>query len=61
MGSLALMTSDSETVTHDGEDTNMKNADIDSDDREYPCLIRATDGKEIKFSTKVSFVSPWLR
>lgn len=25
----------------------------EEDDKEYPCLIRATDGKQIEFSTRV--------
>lgn len=40
-------------VTHDGEDAAMNHEDSGSDDREYQCLIRATNGKEINFSTQV--------
>ena len=38
------------TVTHDGDDVTMDPAD---DTREYPCIIRATDGKDAKISTHV--------
>ena len=38
------------TVTHDGDDATMDNAD---ESREYPCLVRVTDGKEAEFSTHV--------
>jgi signal recognition particle subunit SRP14 len=38
------------TVTHDGDDVTMGVAD---DTREYPCIIRATDGKDVSFSTHV--------
>ncbi|KAH9486105.1 Signal recognition particle 14 kDa protein [Psilocybe cubensis] len=31
----------------------MKHEDGDSDTREYPCLVRVSDGKSTKFSTKV--------
>jgi signal recognition particle subunit SRP14 len=40
-------------VTHDGEDVVMT-SDVDGDTREYSCLLRVTDGKQTKFSTKVS-------
>lgn len=40
-------------VTHDGEDATMDDAEPDSE-KEYPCLIRVTDGKKAKFSTHVS-------
>ncbi|KLO20626.1 signal recognition particle, SRP9/SRP14 subunit [Schizopora paradoxa] len=36
---------------HEGGDAPMA---IESDDREYPCLLRVTNGKKIKFSTQVS-------
>ena len=38
------------TVTHDGDDVTMDAAD---DTREYPCIIRATDGMDVSFSTHV--------
>jgi hypothetical protein len=38
------------TVTHDGDDVTM---DVTDDTREYPCIIRATDGKDVSFSTHV--------
>jgi len=38
-------------LTHDGEDVTMQSADQDT--KEYPCLIRVTDGKKIKISTQV--------
>jgi hypothetical protein len=41
-------------VTHDGNDALMGDAEKS---REYPCLLRATNGKEIKFSTQVRSVS----
>ena len=34
----------------------MKIEEGSSDTREYPCLVRATDGKSAKFSTRVSLV-----
>jgi len=37
-------------VTHDGNDALMAEA---AEGREYPCLIRAMNGKEVKFSTRV--------
>jgi signal recognition particle subunit SRP14 len=45
-------------VTHDGDDTAMKIEEGSSDTREYPCLVRATDGKSAKFSTQVSVFLP---
>ena len=38
------------TVTHDGDDVTMDSTD---DTREYPCIIRATDGKGVEISTHV--------
>jgi hypothetical protein len=38
------------TVTHDGDDATM---DVADETREYPCIIRATDGKDVSFSTHV--------
>lgn len=35
--------------THDGENSTMH-----SDEQEYPCLLRATDGKKLQISTRVS-------
>jgi hypothetical protein len=45
----------SELVTRkgDGEDAVMSDAQQDTDTREYPCLIRATDGRQVQFSTLV--------
>ncbi|PFH48103.1 hypothetical protein AMATHDRAFT_76885 [Amanita thiersii Skay4041] len=40
-------------LTHDGEDVAMKHDDEAEDNREYPCLVRVTDGRGAKFSTKV--------
>ncbi|KAH0837774.1 hypothetical protein J3R83DRAFT_5952 [Lanmaoa asiatica] len=40
-------------VTHDGEDATMHDARPDSE-KEHPCLIRVTDGKNANFSTHVS-------
>jgi len=40
-------------VTYDGDDTVMKEGDGDDETREYPCIVRVTDGKKAKFSTKV--------
>jgi hypothetical protein len=40
-------------VIHDGKDTTMKEGDGDDQSREYPCIVRVTDGKKAKFSTKV--------
>lgn len=42
---------DSLIVTHDGDDATMKEAGP-SDTQEYPCLVRVTNGKGVKFSTK---------
>ncbi|KAG9313829.1 hypothetical protein JVU11DRAFT_4594 [Chiua virens] len=39
-------------VTHDGEDATMGDASPNSS-KEYPCLIRVTDGKNAQFSTHV--------
>ncbi|KAI0297557.1 hypothetical protein B0F90DRAFT_1738078, partial [Multifurca ochricompacta] len=39
------------TVTHDGEDVAMDSTD---DSREYPCLIRVTDGGDTQFSTHIT-------
>jgi signal recognition particle subunit SRP14 len=41
------------TVTHDGQDVTMKHEDPGEDEHEYQCLIRATNGKNINFSTRV--------
>ncbi|KAN0127908.1 Signal recognition particle, SRP9/SRP14 subunit [Lactarius tabidus] len=38
-------------LTHDGDDTTMDSTD---DNREYPCLVRVTDGKETQFSTHIT-------
>ena len=43
------------TVTHDGDDVTMDSTD---DTREYPCIIRATDGKEAEISTHVRTLFP---
>jgi len=41
-------------VTHDGEDTTMKHEESGGPDKnEYRCLIRATNGKHVNFSTHV--------
>ncbi|KAF8636858.1 hypothetical protein AX17_003216 [Amanita inopinata Kibby_2008] len=40
-------------LRHDGEDVTMLHEEGAADSREYPCLVRVTDGKEAKFSTKV--------
>lgn len=47
-------------MTHDGDDATMKFEEGFSDTREYPCLVRATDGKSVKFSTRVSLVCHFL-
>ncbi|KAF9237099.1 signal recognition particle SRP9/SRP14 subunit [Melanogaster broomeanus] len=39
-------------LTHDGEDATMSDGGA-QDDKEYPCLIRLTDGKTANFSTHV--------
>ncbi|KAJ7511809.1 signal recognition particle, SRP9/SRP14 subunit, partial [Mycena galericulata] len=41
-------------LIHDGEDVAMAQADPADDTREYPCLVRVTDGGAVKFSTHVS-------
>ncbi|KAI9444568.1 signal recognition particle SRP9/SRP14 subunit [Lactarius indigo] len=38
-------------LTHDGDDTTMESAD---DSREYPCIVRVTDGKATQFSTHIT-------
>ncbi|KAG6333808.1 hypothetical protein ID866_5278 [Astraeus odoratus] len=38
-------------LTHDGEDAVMDEGD--QSNKEYPCLVRVTDGKKIHFSTHV--------
>ncbi|KDQ62910.1 hypothetical protein JAAARDRAFT_119102 [Jaapia argillacea MUCL 33604] len=38
---------------YDGDDAAMASAEDGEDTREYPCLIRATNGKEINLSTRV--------
>jgi len=40
-------------VTRDGEDATMDDEDPESE-KEYPCLIRITDGKKANLSTHVS-------
>ncbi|KAF8527389.1 signal recognition particle SRP9/SRP14 subunit [Hysterangium stoloniferum] len=40
--------------SYEGEDAVMSTGEPEGgDDREYPCLVRATDGKKTQFSTKV--------
>lgn len=34
-------------------DTKMAPANAASDDQEYPCIIKVTDGEDLKFSTRV--------
>ncbi|KAJ7146408.1 signal recognition particle, SRP9/SRP14 subunit [Mycena epipterygia] len=41
-------------LIHDGEDVAMAQADGADDTREYPCLVRVTDGGTTKFSTRVT-------
>ncbi|KAJ7729100.1 signal recognition particle, SRP9/SRP14 subunit [Mycena maculata] len=41
-------------LIHDGEDVAMAQADPADDTREYPCLVRVTDGGDAKFSTHVN-------
>ncbi|KAI0732431.1 signal recognition particle SRP9/SRP14 subunit [Fomitopsis betulina] len=38
-------------LTYDGDDVHM--ASEDDSNKEYPCLVRVTDGDETKFSTQV--------
>ncbi|KAH9980772.1 signal recognition particle, SRP9/SRP14 subunit [Russula compacta] len=38
-------------LTHGGDDVTMDSTD---DTREYPCIVRVTDGKEAKFSTHIT-------
>ncbi|TFK69894.1 signal recognition particle, SRP9/SRP14 subunit [Pluteus cervinus] len=40
-------------LTYDGEDATKLESGGDSDSREYPVLLRATNGDKIKFSTKI--------
>lgn len=39
--------------SYEGEDVKMSSNQVEEDDKEYPCLVRATDGKNIQFSTTV--------
>ncbi|KAI0094237.1 signal recognition particle SRP9/SRP14 subunit [Irpex rosettiformis] len=39
-------------LTHDGEDASTAPDPI-NDTKEYPCLVRVTNGKEVNFSTRV--------
>jgi len=41
-------------LTHDGEDAAMKHGEETDDSREYPCLLRVTDGGKTQFHTTVS-------
>ncbi|KAJ7292635.1 signal recognition particle, SRP9/SRP14 subunit [Mycena rebaudengoi] len=41
-------------LVHDGEDVSMAQASGADDTREYPCLVRVTDGGAVKFSTHVT-------
>ncbi|KAH9987700.1 signal recognition particle SRP9/SRP14 subunit [Russula vinacea] len=38
-------------LTHDGDDVTM---DVGDDTREYPCIIRVTDGNEVTFATHIT-------
>ncbi|KAL5535855.1 hypothetical protein ACEPAF_3949 [Sanghuangporus sanghuang] len=40
-------------LTYDGGDAHTSVTEGVSDAKEYPCILRATDGKEVKFSTHV--------
>lgn len=40
-------------VTYDGEDTTKQSIEDVTDTKEYPCIVRATNGKEVKLSTRV--------
>ncbi|KAG2106966.1 signal recognition particle, SRP9/SRP14 subunit [Suillus discolor] len=60
LGALFESTKDKGTIwltykrlTHDGDDTVMKEEDGSDGSREYPCIVRVTDGKKAKFSTKI--------
>ncbi|KAG0697732.1 signal recognition particle, SRP9/SRP14 subunit [Suillus ampliporus] len=60
LGALFESTKDKGTVwlthkrlTHDGDDTVMKEEDGSDGSKEYPCIVRVTDGKKTKFSTKI--------
>jgi len=43
-------------LTHDGQDATMTDGDAHdtTSTKEYPCLVRVTDGKKAKFSTHVT-------
>lgn len=41
------------TDSYDGQDDPMNSSENRDQDQEYPCLVRATDGKTIHFSTRV--------
>ncbi|KIK39500.1 hypothetical protein CY34DRAFT_808236 [Suillus luteus UH-Slu-Lm8-n1] len=60
LGTLFESTKDKGTIwlthkrlNHDGDDTVMKGEDGSDGSREYPCIVRVTDGKKAKFSTKI--------
>ncbi|KAG2337610.1 signal recognition particle, SRP9/SRP14 subunit [Suillus weaverae] len=40
-------------LTHNGDDTVMKEEHESDEIREYPCIVRVTDGKKAAFSTKI--------
>ncbi|KAG1737013.1 signal recognition particle, SRP9/SRP14 subunit [Suillus lakei] len=60
LGALFESTKDKGTIwlthkrlTYDGDDAVMKEKDGGDGDREYPCMLRVTDGKKAKLSTKI--------
>ncbi|KAL5533882.1 hypothetical protein ACEPAG_342 [Sanghuangporus baumii] len=52
-GSSIWLTHKRFEVTYDGGDAHTKIEEGISDAKEYPCILRATDGKKVKFSTHV--------
>jgi len=41
-------------LTYEGEDTPMASPPDEADEKEYPCIIKATDGKDLKLSTIIN-------
>ncbi|KAF9515945.1 hypothetical protein BS47DRAFT_730724 [Hydnum rufescens UP504] len=42
--------------TYQGEDAVMSSPPDEVDEKEYPCIIKVTDGKDFKLST---IINPW--
>jgi signal recognition particle subunit SRP14 len=51
---LAALLTQTFPVSFEGEDAVISSNEVEEDEKEYPCLVRATDGKDVEFSTTVS-------